>query len=97
MPPKKPAKKDEKGDDSNDPIPKNDVIFNINLEVFHENGHFIKTKFNWMNKETLEQDIIETDYLKDWEVIRREGEEEDPEAQDANKDDKKKAPPKDAK
>ena len=99
MPPKKGAKKDEKVDDGGDPIPKNDVIFNINLEAFHEKGHFIKIKYSWMNKETMESEPIDAEYLKDWEVIRREGEEEDPEAQEAapGKDDKKKAPPKDAK
>lgn len=96
--PKKPEKKNEKIDDSSDPIVKNEVIFNIDFEIYHEKGHFVKLKFNWLNAGSLEEEQLETDYLKDWEVVRKDGQQEvvatpDPPA----KDDKKKAPAKDPK
>ena len=87
--PKKPAKKEEKGDTGGDIIPTNDVIFNIDFEMYHEKGHFIKLKYNWLNPSTLENEEFETDYLKDWEILRRDGEEEEGEAASLTKDDKK--------
>ena len=95
--PKKPAKKEDKPEEGNELMQINDVTFNIDFEMYHEKGHFIKLKYNWLNYSTLESEEQETDYLKDWEVIRRDGEEEDPDAAQQPKDDKKKAPAKDAK
>lgn len=95
---KKPVKKVEKVDDSGDPVPKNEVIFTLDFELYHEKGHYVKLKYTWLNKDTLEAEKLETDYLKDWEVVRRDGEEAKPETTDPPpKEDKKKAPPKDAK
>lgn len=96
-PPKKPAKKDEKADDGNDPILKNEVIFNIDFEIYHEKGHYVKLKYTWMNKDTLLPEVQETEYLKDWEVIKRDGEDQKQEQVEPPKDDKKKAAPKDPK
>lgn len=95
--PKKPAKKDEKVDDGGDPVPKNEVIFNLDFELYHEKGHYVKLKYNWINPDSQEFEQLETDYLKDWEVVRRDGEEKDPEAEAPPKDDKKKPPAKDPK
>lgn len=97
MPPKKPEKKDDKSKDNLDPIPKNEWAFNIEFEIFHEKGHFVKLKYNWINKDTLEQDKLETDYVKDWVVIRKEGVEGQAEVAEPVKDDKKKPPAKDPK
>lgn len=97
--PKKAAKKEEKVEEG-DVVPKNDVIFNLDFELKHEKGHFIKLKYNWLNAATLEMEEIETDYLKDWEVTHREGEEEEQEEEDpkdAKKKDDKKKPAKDNK
>ena len=98
MPAKKAPKKDEKADDGGDPVPKNEVVFNIDFEVYHEKGHFVKLKYTWLNYDSLEPEVQETEYLKDWEVVRRDGEEEQEQQEEAPpKDDKKKAPAKDAK
>ena len=97
MPPKKPEKKDDKARDMSDPVQKNEVVFTIEFEMFHEKGHFVKLKYNWINRDTLEQDKLETEYAKDWEIIRKEGEETKPESAEPVKDDKKKQPPKDPK
>ena len=50
MPPKKPEKKDDKNKDLSDPIPKNECIFNIEFEIFHEKGHYVRLKYNWINE-----------------------------------------------
>jgi hypothetical protein len=97
-PPKKPAKKEEKVDTGSDPFEKNEVIFNIDFEIYHERGHYVKLKYTWLNRDSLATEVLETEYLKDWEVIKRDGEEPVPEQVEVPKDDKKKAAPaKDAK
>jgi hypothetical protein len=97
-PPKKPAKKEEKVDTGGDPFEKNEVIFNIDFEIYHEKGHYVKLKYTWLNRDSLATEVLETDYLKDWEVIKRDGEESMPEQVEVPKDEKKKAAPaKDAK
>jgi len=71
---------------------------NLDFEIYHEKGHFVKLKYNWLKSDTLESEQLESEYIKDWEVVRKDGQPEDAEAAEAPpKDDKKKAPAKDKK
>ena len=61
--------------------PTNTCEFKIKMEVKHEDGHYIKVKYDWinvaMNGETKEVTfpIVDTGFFKDWNLLQIEGEE----------------------
>ena len=88
MPPKKatakkgetPVNEEVKGDQEIRG-PTNTCEFKIKMEVKHEDGHYIKVKYDWinvaMNGETKEVTfpVIDTGFFKDWNLLQIEGEE----------------------
>jgi hypothetical protein len=47
--------------------------FNLKIEVFHEAGHYLKLKYDWLtidesNKATFP--VTDTGYFKDWTVVQ---------------------------
>ena len=51
------------------------------MEVKHEDGHYIKVKYDWINVATNGETkevtfpIVDTGYFKDWNLLQIEGEE----------------------
>ena len=54
-------------------MPRCEVVFKVAMEILHEGGHYHKVKFSWPNYETAEFDTIDTGFLKDWTLIKKEG------------------------
>ena len=95
--PKKAGKKEEPqdGDGEADPTSLNSVWFNIEMEAYHVGGHHLKLTHNWLDPTSLEQVDEVSEFFKDWELIKKEGDEEEgeKEEEDTGKKDKKgKAP-----
>lgn len=56
----------------------NTCPFNLKIECFHEAGHYIKLKYDWLtiddsNKPTFP--VTDTGYFKDWTLVQIQGEE----------------------
>ena len=56
----------------------NTCSFKVKLEAFHEGGHYIKVKFDWIsldneNKATFP--VHDAGYFKEWTTVQIEGEE----------------------
>ena len=49
--------------------------FKLTWEAYHSGGHNIRIRYTWPNFETLEFEDHETELTKDWETIKKEGEE----------------------
>ena len=68
--------------------PTNTCDFKIDLEVVQEGGHYLKIKFNWISVDPATKEIsfpqIDTGYLRDWKLIKIEGEEPVPEETEAS-------------
>jgi len=48
------------------------------MELKHEAGHYLRVKFDWMNVavgEAITFPVVDTGYLRDWNLIQIEGEE----------------------
>jgi len=82
----------------------NDVNFKITFDCKHEGGHYYKLKFDWFKPGAtqtedstlqVESETIDTGFLKDWTLVRIEGEEAVETVQEDTKDKGKggKAPP----
>lgn len=98
------AKKEKKvadaADGGSELTPLATCAFNLKWEAYHEGGHTFKIKRNWINVESLEFEEVTSEQFKDWELIKKEGEEapveeEEPEPEKGGKKAKggaKKAP-----
>lgn len=51
----------------------NTCPFNLKIVTFHEAGHYIKLKYDWLNIDESNKPtyhVTDTGYFKDWNVVQ---------------------------
>ena len=59
--------------------PVNTCDIQLDFEIKHEGGHYLKLKFNWISVDPDTNEIsfpeVDTGFLRDWTLLQIEGEE----------------------